>query len=763
MQLHENTSDGPYHEDRKIRYPSPQDTRCTSPAVALIQPGPTKPRIPSIWFRVAGLVAFVVVKLLGVRRRAKRHKIWELRRVMAARREELRSLRREKDLADNGFMQAVRERLITEGEYVILPVKEIQQHFERMQAARNVYCSAELAYEAMEQELETEEQELTRMETSLPALHGDPLARHPTAVQDDNSLNDQAQEENSSAKDQSSLRTPDILLGISAELEDDIHPLYGQLLDAAAKLNSAEDFCEEIEVDRERLLSDLERQFLLQKHLTGDNVTDDDLKSFRSSLVNIPDTMKEFEARFGLSITQGDYEFLRDYESLAKEAREKVDQASRRLTYLRELCMSKGVMRKHPTFQEEVAIFSNVPDWSPHPDDGMIDIGPTHHLLHSHLQRAQPAHDPFKTSPGSVKPSALAHPLFSILMSNPTYILQLLSPIKALARVLALPKTDPTTVQLRAECMKEIGILKLMKASVKNKVDFVNQWLMHRVRTCRLECMVLLATTQLVFQKASRRLTNLRRWQEEVLYWWPKDGAAHGSYWDEWHGSLPVSSNSQEQSVKSCMENNSVGMPEKDKRTDDGTITYDSPLSSFMALSSAIQVERTEERADDVPTAIPSPTDPNRSGDRRVADNSSPSSVMASPITIREEQTNVSTEHALTSGHTHHNDNDRNVTNSSPASSVKPPHPVIQDEERTEITAQHVETPAAAVGNLQNELSGTENGYSDVGSSIKKTNPDADQHQGIAGRHGQHKPPPDFHLRKLWRSVVRIVRSAFQN
>src|SRR5690606_20542481 len=55
----------------------------------------------------------------------------------------------------------------------------------------------------------------------------------------------------------------------------------------------------------------------------------------------------------------------------------------------------------------------------------------------------------------------------------------------------------------------------------ENKADYINQWLIHRLRTSPLEAEQLLAICEGTF-----RVVNLRRWQEEVLYYWRLDEAA---------------------------------------------------------------------------------------------------------------------------------------------------------------------------------------------------------------------------------------------
>jgi hypothetical protein len=70
--------------------------------------------------------------------------------------------------------------------------------------------------------------------------------------------------------------------------------------------------------------------------------------------------------------------------------------------------------------------------------------------------------------------------------------------------------------------MKELGISTLM-AKAASTADYINQWLIHRLRTSPLEAELMLAVCE-----TEVRVVNLRRWQEEVLYYWRLDEAAVG-------------------------------------------------------------------------------------------------------------------------------------------------------------------------------------------------------------------------------------------
>lgn len=437
----------------------------------------------------------------------KRRAIWQLKYGMAGKRKELRELRRRKDDADNAFMQTFRPYLTSKARVAVVPTDLLGERFGEMQSIRDEYYTAESAYESMELELDKEELALEMLEADMARLtrehlgvrRHDPLPPRPPATKVNGSVETKPTDRLAHHQDESGPPSPVSLLGISGERQEDIHPLYQELLEAAGDRQLAEEYCEDLEVHYEKILYDLELELHRKRvrNNQGNLISEEDLRSLRSSLTKVPTDAAEFEARFGITISEDDLEFLRDYQVVEKRARKELEEASQNLNRLRELCIEKGVMRKHASYHEEMAIFSGS-SWTPTPADGNLAIEST----------------PRPASGG------LAHPRFPILLSNPSHVLDLLSPITALERALKLPKDDPTSAQRRAECMKELGISTLMKKA-ENTPDYINQWLIHRLRTSPMEAELMLAVCESVF-----KVVNLRRWQEEVLYYWRLDDAA---------------------------------------------------------------------------------------------------------------------------------------------------------------------------------------------------------------------------------------------
>ncbi|KAL2167271.1 hypothetical protein VTG60DRAFT_1466 [Thermothelomyces hinnuleus] len=473
---------------------------------------------------------------------AKRRSIRLLRRRMADKRLEMRELRRRMDDIDNALMQIIRPRLASKA--AVVPADVLMARFKEMQKIRDVYYTAEDAYEDMEFDLATEEAALERLEDQPPRSppNGlDAVPKPPATVPPPpptmktsgivvfNELGDSSDDDANS----SGPPTPVTLFGISGQLHDDVHPLYEELLEAAGERQLAKEHVEDLEMHRDKILYNLEIQ-LHRKRVRenrGNQISEEDLLSLRSSLAQVPSDAAEFEQRFGISITGDELEFLRSYQDVQDRALLELDSATETLDRLRFLCQKKGVMRKHPSYHEEVAIYSSFPDWSPSPQDGNMAIEPlpmpppnppdltrTNATSAASLSNTPTATT--TTATNAAAPPSLAHPRFPVLLSNPSHVLALLSPLQALERALRLPKDDPSSALRRAECMKELGISTLM-TKAENKADYINQWLIHRLRTSPLEAELLLAICEGTF-----RVVNLRRWQEEVLYYWRLDEAA---------------------------------------------------------------------------------------------------------------------------------------------------------------------------------------------------------------------------------------------
>lgn len=432
-----------------------------------------------------------------------RQKVRQLRADLIEKRREVRALRHKKDEIDNTWMQALRPYLTPSNKtasghtVAVVPTDFLKKRLDAMQRVRDDYYSVESDYERIEIDLDREEYELELVETDLYNFEGSEASRSSSASSGDPEGSNSVSNDGGSGSDDASSRYT--LQGISGELENDFHPLYKELLEAAGDRELVREHHEDIMTHRDRTLYDLERGLHRErvKEKPGDVLSEAELESLKLSLVHIPADPEQFRAKFGVSIDPEELEFLQGYEREEKEVRRALEEATENVDRLRAMCVAKGLMPKNPRYQEEVAIATGSSWQNTLQQEGDIDL-----------------EDPAPSS------TSLASPRFPILLSNPSHVLELLTPRGAAERVMKLPKDYPNVAQLRAECMKELGIDNLMK-SVESKPDYINQWLIHRLRTSPMEAELMYSVSERTF-----RIVNPRRWQEDVLYYWRKDSAA---------------------------------------------------------------------------------------------------------------------------------------------------------------------------------------------------------------------------------------------
>lgn len=286
------------------------------------------------------------------------------------------------------------------------------------------------------------------------------------------------------------------LLGIDGDRAEDIHPLYHKLLNAAADRELAREHHTEMNRRHDRIMHELEMDLHRERARAnrGNQLSDGDLLSLKSSLTGFPPSVEEFKRKFGIPVDPDDLEFLHDYPLEVEAVRRVMEEAEQEVVWLKALCEEKGAMRKNPPYEEEFTILKGTSMASRLPEGNMaLNLRPAPNL---------------------------SHPIFSTLLSNPMHVLEQKTPMEALKEVMRLPKDSPGAALGRINCMKELGISNLMQKP-KNKTDFINQWLIHRLRTSPMEVELLFSIST-----GFLRIMSLRRWQEDVLVHWKTDDAA---------------------------------------------------------------------------------------------------------------------------------------------------------------------------------------------------------------------------------------------
>lgn len=458
-------------------------------------------------------------------------------------------------------MQVVRPLLVSALSTVALPAKTIGERLQLLQGARDAYYSAENAYGDREAQLDHEERRLHTLELALQQIldnqRGDDnddssygtsddekeessVASHQNDAGNINNTNtsrqtprgsdanlvtstekrdtvrsdtDRAHDNsgkhetpggetghvsNNTGKDdvaKPGLNCNYILLGIDGNRAEDIHPLYHNLLSAAVDRELATEHHVELHLRHNGILKRLEKVLHLERARTsrGNQLSDHDLLSLKSSLAEFPTSVEESERKFGIPIDQDDLEFLQGYKTEEEAVRKEMERAGQEVVRLKALCEDKAAMRKNPPYEEEFTLLKGTNMASRLPEGNMA-------LNH----QAAPS---------------LSHPIFPILLSNPMHVLGLKTPMAALKEAMQMPKDDPGVALRRINCMKELGISRLMQKP-ENKTDFINQWLIHRLRTSPMEVELLFSISTGYF-----RIMDLRRWQQDVLAHWKTDDA----------------------------------------------------------------------------------------------------------------------------------------------------------------------------------------------------------------------------------------------
>jgi hypothetical protein len=436
------------------------------------------------------------VQALWIKLRDQRNAVRQLRLELSDKRKRLRQLRRKKDEADNRFMGLVRPYLVA-GNDLPTPGDTIIRQFEAMQKESNEYHDEEAEVEQLEGELDQEELARETLETQFfTILYG---VSGGSGHRDDSPSGSVA--ESYAPPSRASL------LGIPADRPVDIHPLYRQLLDAVGNRELAKEHHTELMMHRDSILYDLQMTIKRARLRDAEGrpdksgaLPDGDDMELMSAVADNPKRLDELQAKYRTNISREDVEFLREFPSEEAAAREDMRKKRDEVDRLRQLCIDKGVMRKNAPYHEEYTIF--------------FEPG-----------------EPFSVETMSIneeqtprREEALADTRFPILLSNPRHVLHdplPLTPRGALRVATRLPNDDQTRPHSVAEAMKEYGISTLVvESAAENKSDYINRWLLHRLRISPLEVELLYT----IFS-STLKVNNIRRWQEDVLYYWSRDSA----------------------------------------------------------------------------------------------------------------------------------------------------------------------------------------------------------------------------------------------
>lgn len=414
-----------------------------------------------------------------------RAEVHAVRELMQKTRKKLLRLRDEMTSTDNAFMQLIRPLLVPdhEGDIDTIDIRAVNSRFDAMQRNRTDYQTVELEYEALEQRLEQAEQELERVERKFfnVVYQEEPFDAEPFG-DDPGDLDDAG-----------SIRSRLTLRGIPPAREQDIHPTYMQLMNTAAKLTGAKEALEDLRTHIQGVQEWEEKQKKIAEHNPHDSA-----KRQKNA------SRADWEAKMNELIAE------------EKELVEEVSRLERRRNELKELCLEKDLM---PAFQPVNELWDLGFDVDHLQDDMTISV-PSQLYWKRHGRRR------VIVSGSQSERLALAHPEFTILLSNPSHLMAPGCPPTAwtaLKNARRIPMDDPDRADKIRDAYKEAQIERLVLDSpAGDKNQFINRWLLQRLRTSPYEVHVMYNT----FTKMMT-INNTLKWQSDVLYWWSRDKGNH--------------------------------------------------------------------------------------------------------------------------------------------------------------------------------------------------------------------------------------------
>ncbi|KAH9909853.1 hypothetical protein F4778DRAFT_713068 [Xylariomycetidae sp. FL2044] len=398
-----------------------------------------------------------------------RSALWETfdgLRSKSNQRQEYRHLKEDADLA---FIRAAQE-LLSRND-------ALHQLLKNMQDAQLRYQEAEQRFDDMIDELQNHAAELEVEERRFFTVA---VGVGSVASQD-------------ALKSDSASQTSEIsaLRGISGDRPEDIHPLFEEYKQARGELQLA----------RELLFNTrMKRRAINARH--AQSLSEEKLKLLQS--YGDQDTKRILELKWQSELMTGEeVEMLQDYDRLEKQALADIDHYTKMVRRLQTECREKRVIPETTPYREEGFGFEPL-----HPDEI--------HLGHEHLSRGTASSD---------DSAPLAHPVFPLLLSNPTHLLGDFPQTaeQSLRATIALPKDFPSRLSRVNEAAREVNIQGLLKETKEeDKTDYVNRWLLQKLHSSAMEAEVLWGTFQ-----QHVKILDMDQWQRDVLYYWGRDGAAN--------------------------------------------------------------------------------------------------------------------------------------------------------------------------------------------------------------------------------------------
>ncbi|KKY30540.1 hypothetical protein UCDDA912_g09521 [Diaporthe ampelina] len=341
----------------------------------------------------------------------------------------------------------------------------LRELFDHMQKARDKCQDVETTLESLEEKLGYAEDQLKSAEKSF--------------------VNDirpgAAVKNNGTPPEPMSLRAPSplppSLLGIGAERPEDFHPLYKKFMSAVGYLQLAEEHHQDLLFRKQSIEREQDHLRLAAAYRPTDN-----------NAIN-----KQLEIQ--------DLKFLRDFDIHKRENILEMERLCEEVERLRQMCQDRGVFPKHAPLHEAYRFERDLSD------DLLLNFGP------SEGKEAGP----------------LFTSRFAVLLYSPDHLIEdpPITAKTALKRAVSLKDGDPLfplKAEMFAYAAKEFLIEHLIQdANEADKTDFINRWLLHRLRTSAVEVELLYS---LFPSSSSLTILNLEQWQQDVLFYWTRDEQA---------------------------------------------------------------------------------------------------------------------------------------------------------------------------------------------------------------------------------------------
>ncbi|KAI1195096.1 hypothetical protein F5X97DRAFT_309286 [Nemania serpens] len=272
------------------------------------------------------------------------------------------------------------------------------------------------------------------------------------------------------------------LRGITGDRPESFHPLYEKLRAAFGELQLARELLTNTQMKREALHARKAQPLAEDSLALLEHYGDAGRK-------------KALELRAMTVMTEDDIEQLHEYDQLEQYARRTIEIYTDKVKALQRQCEANDALPSSSYFQQEGF----------RPDSFYRD-------------EIRLVSSPFDDNDES---ATLAHPVFPLLLSNPTHLLHGFpqTPLQSLRMALRLPSQAPLRAKQVREAAREENMHSLLsKTDSEDKGEYINRWLLHKLHHSAMEAELLWTTF-----RSRLKILDIDSWQRDVLRFWWRD------------------------------------------------------------------------------------------------------------------------------------------------------------------------------------------------------------------------------------------------